>query len=161
MYYLKKYWLIPVLSFYAFLHIAQIEVFPFYHFAMYSQKMWGKHNFVIYEIQQNDRTLDLSQLNYRRYIYLTNTLKAFEAMQSNEGCHPSSDIITKYYTLLGLEDLSYKMRNIDYCSDQLEDQMQAWLRRFFETDKQISVYKLIYQWPKDGQPVLDKKKQRL
>ena len=53
------------------------------------------------------------------------------------------------------------MRNIDYCSDQLEDQMQAWLRRFFETDKQISVYKLIYQWPKDGQPVLDKKKQRL
>ena len=152
MYLIKQHWLKIILVFYAFLHLAQLEVFPFYHFAMYSQRIMPDESFTIYEIKSGDQVINIKDFNYRRYVYLTNTLKAYESMINNGNCNPSSEIIHKYYDILGLKSTSRNMTEKDYCCEDIQVKMKIWLQNYLKTSHNLAVYKKQYNWPVNGQP---------
>jgi hypothetical protein len=149
--YIKRHWLKGVIIFYAFLHIAQIELFPFYHFAMYSQRIDAKENYGVYEIRSGGKIIEIQDFNYRKYVYLNNTLNAFAAMQENQGCHPASELISKYLDLLHLENHAQNLKS-DYCVAELDVAMQGWLRKYLGVSQPIEVYRKHFIWPKNKQP---------
>lgn len=149
----KKHWIKLALLFYAFLHIAQLEWFPFYHFAMYSQRIHPQTQFTTYTLVTNDESFDFTEINYRRYIYLTNTFKAYDAMRYNQGCHPQAQIISKYFRLLGMEDQAQAIIQKNYCSHSLEADMHMWLEGFTSSPDN-NLYRVTYLWTDNGQPIV-------
>ncbi|NNE26780.1 MAG: hypothetical protein HKN09_08045 [Saprospiraceae bacterium] len=129
--------------FYALLHIIQLEVFPFYHFGMYSEQREIPQSFNVYEIKLDNQVLNYKTLNYRRYVYITNTIKAYDALISSDNTNPSAKIISKYFGLLPLPSLeAYLMKPHRYTDP--EAQMRRWLKSIFPGIEHFQVVRKNY-----------------
>ncbi len=117
---------------------------------MYSEDRDVKTEYVSYELLLDGETFDFKQINYRQYIYLNNTFISYDAIYSSkESVNPESEIISKYYNLIGLNHLAQTMIT-DYRHQNVQQQMTDWLRRFIKTDRDIQLIRKKYEWIKGG-----------
>lgn len=141
-----------VLGLYLFLHLIQLEVFPFYLFAMYSDIENPKTEFVDYRIMKDGEEIEYKDWSYRRYIYLRNTLQAYDNIISNDNKNPQADIISKYLDRLYLTGFGDAMEE-KHKYINAEQEMKSWLLDFLGYASNYRVYKDQYQWVED-QPAL-------
>lgn len=140
-----KYLILSILIFYAFLHVVKLEFYPLYTFGMYSETYGPTNEFKIIEIILDGQVLDYNSLNYRKYTYLNNTLKAYDKIiESNSNLAPQADIINKH-----IEMLPFLTENIfllkPYKYEDLELNMKAWIKSMFPSAQSIRINKKIYE----------------
>lgn len=125
------------------LHLIKLEIFPFYLYPMYSLPE-SDHTFTTYKITLDGDTLDLSDLSYRRFVYLHNTLNAYAEAVNSPDHVPDIGIIQKASTYLPSD--AYSKWSPVYRLENLEPEMQAWLSRFFNKKGQYGVIALAVSW---------------
>lgn len=133
--------------FYAMLHVAKIEVFPFYHFGMYSlPKPYKEMPYTSYQVFVDNQAHSFKQTDYRKYTYLKNTLEKYDVIKSNTLHDPNQGIVKKYLHVLGIHSLDQKI-NSTYHYPNLEQQLKGWLVKYLDvnSDQSISIIKSTYK----------------
>ena len=135
-----KIWLVAISILYVTLHVIQLELFPLYHFGMYSEKRTMPEKLISYEIRLDGQLLDYRSLNYRQYTYITNTLNEYDALKSSNNVNPSSHIISKYFDVIPMPAIeAFLLKPHRY--ENPDAQMRSWLKSVFPGYETIQVIK--------------------
>jgi len=141
----SKYIIPSIIFFYAILHLAKLEFYPFYTFGMYSEAYGPTDQFEIIEIIIDGQVIDYKSLNYRKYTYLNNTLKAYtKIIDSGIDLAPQANIIKKHLELLAFNrDYNLLLRPYQY--EDLESKMKAWLYSIYPSAQSIKLNRKLYE----------------
>ena len=140
--------LVAMLSFYLLLHLVKLEIFPFYLFPMYSLPKEPGQEQVVYSIKDKyGKELDLSSMVYRRFVYIHNTLKAYDEVLESEHQRPNVIVVEKFVQRLAMQDNYLGKGLLDqYTVDKVDQKMQAWLSSVLDTEGPFQIDKCLYQW---------------
>lgn len=140
--------LVAILLFYLLLHLVKLEIFPFYLFPMYSlPKEPGKEQ-VVYSIKDKyGEELDFSSMVYRRFVYIQNTLNAYNEVLESEHQRPNVIVVEKFVQHLGIQDNHIGKGLLDqYTVDRVDQKMQTWLSSVLDKEGPFQIDKCLYQW---------------
>jgi hypothetical protein len=140
--------LVALLSIYMLLHIIKLEVFPLYLFPMYSlPKETGQLQYVYKVKNTNGEEVDFSSIAYRRFVYIHNTLKAYDEVLQSPNQRPNVIVIDKFVQRLGIREkvLGKALLNL-YSVQGVDEKMQGWLSRVLEEDGPFQIDKCTYKW---------------
>jgi len=154
---MKKY-LYLVLGFYFLLHVAKIEVFPLYHFGMYSQYVPYKESpFVSYDVYIDEVKQNFSKEDYRKHTYLMNTIQKYDEISANDFEDSEAEIIRKYLNFIGIKKDEQSLKTYSY--PNLETDMLAWLSRYFKcrNSQNVIIEKSTYRFGKNQEIKLQNK----
>ena len=140
--------LVAMLSFYLLLHLVKLEIFPFYLFPMYSLPKEPGQEQVVYSIKDKyGKELDLSSMVYRRFVYIHNTLKAYDEVLESEHQRPNVIVVEKFVQRLAMQDNYLGKGLLDqYTVDKVDQKMQAWLSSVLDTEGPFQIDKCFYHW---------------
>jgi len=146
-----------ILSGYALVHLAKLEVFPLYMFAMYSLPEEPKTEYATYALAHQDERLVLTDLDYRAYTYLTNTLQQYDGIVNNSNTHQECRVLDKFLDRLRLEGswLANSMRQpCTYDRSQLNQSLEQWIGEYLDIENpNITIIKELYKY-EDATPIL-------
>lgn len=137
-----------ILSLYLLLHLVKLEVFPLYLFPMYSlPKEAGKEQ-VVYTVKNKfGEEVDFSSMVYRRFVYIHNTLKAYDEVLESPNQRPDVTVPEKFVQRIGLEDHLIGKRLLDqYTVEDIDQKMQLWLSKVLEDNGPFHIDKCWHQW---------------
>ena len=134
-----------VLFCYALVHLAKLEVFPLYMFAMYSLPENPKTSYATYVVTNNRQRLDLTHLDYRAYTYLHNTLQQYDGIINTGNTHPECQVLDKFIDRLFLKgtELGRSIKKpCSYDRDELDHSLEQWIGEFLKIENpKISILK--------------------
>lgn len=135
---------------YVCIHIFRLEMYPLYMFAMFSKQEQPKEEYHAYKIYVDNKTLDFSNLDYRKYTVLMNTINQYEDIISNDMVHPESGAIDKFIGRLNLENTGVKNQlKGKYTFNQMEliYKLGLWMHEYLNlTSYSIKIEKEFFSW---------------
>ncbi len=150
--------LVVVLIIYAFAHLV-IEIYPFYTFGMFSVPESVHSRYPVIEVYFSGQKEDFGDLDYRRYIYLNNTLVAYDRIMET-GQHPEAKVISKYLDFSGLSGTpiaSLFLNPHRYDRSVLSSKIKKWLQEFFENEGDVTIVRSTYSFDGDMPRLIDQK----
>ena len=135
---------------YVFIHIFRLEMYPMYMFAMYSKKEIPRDFYHSYKIYEKDEKINLTDLNYRKYTVLMNTINQYDDILNNEMTHPESKVIDKFVDRLHLTNTQLKTNlkgSFKFSKEELKSKFGLWIADALLTESSdLKIEKEVYLW---------------
>lgn len=126
-----------------------------YMFAMFSKQESPRELYYVYNIYEGDDKVNLTDLNFREYTVLMNTIGQYDGIIGNNMKHPEAEAIDKFVNRLNLKNSSIEKKlhsSFVFSKSELEIHLGAWLSDALTLDSdQIRIEKASYTW-KERQP---------
>jgi len=156
---MQKKYLYMFLVFYLLLHLAKFEVFPLYHFGMYSDHVEFKETpFVSYEVYVDEVKQNFKEQDYRKHTYLMNSIEKYDEVSMNEKLDADANIVIKYLNFLGINKDKHVLQTYTY--PELKTDMHHWIKRYLKCRKtqNVVIEKSIYSFDANQTIKLEYKK---
>lgn len=121
-----------------------------YMFAMYSKKEIPRDFYHSYKIYEKDEKINLTDLNYRKYTVLMNTINQYDDILNNEMTHPESKVIDKFVDRLHLTNTQLKTNlkgSFKFSKEELKSKFGLWIADALLTESSdLKIEKEVYLW---------------